>query len=207
MEKTRHLRMEELLALRDGEGSVFALTHVEECAGCRGELERLYQVRARLRALPTVVPPRDLWPLVAGTVTRRRRRKRIGLGGTGLAAAAVFAGLVMARGPAASEFVAEPQDVWVSEVSSEDLGPIIDRSRELESLLRTFRPQYRVYDARTALAVSVLEDRIVLLDRMLDEGQAIGADREILVGLWGERVQTLETLVGLQAVQEDRVWW
>lgn len=205
MDKTQHLAMDELLALRDGEGGASSRSHVEACGECRRELERLYQAQARLRAMPTFTPPRDIWPRVARSVQRRRLRRRLNYGAIGLAAAATLAAVVVLRGPAVEES-AQPSDVWVAEASSPDMGPIIHRSRELESILQAYRPAQRVYNAPTALAVSVLEDRIVLLDRMLAEGRVIGADRAVLVGLWDERVAALETLVGLQAVQEDRVW-
>ena len=97
--------------------------------------------------------------------------------------------------------------MWVGEETSQDLGPMIARSQELEGLLRTYKPQYRVYDARTALAVSALEDRIGILDRMLMESRHVGADREVLVGLWGERVEALETLVGLELVEKPEGVW
>jgi hypothetical protein len=46
-----------------------------------------------------------------------------------------------------------------------------------------------------------------VLDQILLESRALGADREVLRGLWGERVLALEQLVSLQVVQEeDRVW-
>ena len=205
MDKTQHLAMDELLALRDGEGGASSRSHVEACDECRRELERLYQAQARLRAMPRFTPPRDIWPRVARSVQRRRLRRRLNHGAIGLAAAATLAAVVVLRGPAVEES-AQPSDVWVAEASSPDMGPIIHRSRELESILQAYRPAQRVYNAPTALAVSVLEDRIVLLDRMLAEGRVIGADRAVLVGLWDERVAALETLVGLQAVQEDRVW-
>jgi len=205
MDRTQHLAMDELLALRDGEGGTSSRLHVEACDECRRELERLYQVQARFRAMPTFTPPRNIWPRVVRAVQRRRSRRRFGYGAIGLAAAAALAAVVVLRGQPVEES-AQPSDAWVTETSSSDMGPIIHRSRELESILRTYRPAQRVYDAPTALAVSVLEDRIVLLDRMLSEGRVVGADRAVLVGLWDERVATLETLVGLQAVQEDRVW-
>jgi hypothetical protein len=123
----------------------------------------------------------------------------------GLAAAAILAGVAILRGPAREE--SERTDVWLVEETSRDLGPVIARSQELEGLLRAYRPEYKVYDAPTALAVSALEDRIVLLDRILLEGRAIGLDRDVLAGLWGERVEALETLVGLQATDRpERVW-
>ncbi len=201
----RHLKMEELLALRDGEGSAFARSHAESCDDCRAELDRLYQVRAELRALPRYGPPGELWPRVAEEVQRRRLRRRLSYRMIGLAAAAILAGVAILRGPAREE--SERTDVWLVEETSRDLGPVIARSQELEGLLRAYRPEYKVYDAPTALAVSALEDRIVLLDRILLEGRAIGLDRDVLAGLWGERVEALETLVGLQATDRpERVW-
>jgi hypothetical protein len=205
MDTSKHLAMDELLALRDGEGGASSRSHVEACDECRDELERLYQFQARLRAMPTFSPPRDVWPRVVHTVRRRRLRRRLNYGVLGLAAAAALTAVVVLRGPAVDEGD-QPSDSWTAEASSLDMGPVILRSRQLESLLQTYRPAQRVYDAPTALAVSVLEDRIVLLDQMLSEGRVVGSDRAVMLGLWGERVATLETLVGLQAVQEDRVW-
>lgn len=202
----RHLGMEELLTLRDGEGSAFARAHVDECEECRGELDRLYRVRSELRALPAYTPPRELWPRVAGKVGRRRWQRRFAYGGLGLAAAAALAGFIVLRGPA-SEPVAPPEDVWVAEATTQDLGPMISRSRQLESLLQVYAPGSRVYDAPTALAVSVLEDRIGILDRMLVDGRRLGADREVLRGLWGERVFALEQLVSLQLPREENGVW
>ncbi|UCF19686.1 MAG: hypothetical protein JSU87_17510 [Gemmatimonadota bacterium] len=203
---TNHLEMDELLALRDGEGGASARAHVEACEGCQQELERLYQVRAQLRALSGFAPPRGLWPRVARHVRRRRRlRRRLGYGAVGLAAAAALAGVYVVndatRGPPA-----EPLEAWVIEAESQDLGPMISRSRELESLLQTYRPASQVYDAPTALAVSVLEDRILLLDRLLSDSRQLGVKRELLRDLWGERVETLETLVNLELAEPETVW-
>lgn len=198
----RHLGMDELLGLRDGEGSAFARMHVQSCEECGCELERLYQVRSELRALPTFGPPRELWPRIRRRVWRRRVRRRLSYGAVGLAAAAALAGLLVLRGPAA-----EPTDVWVAEASSEDLGPMITRARQLETLLQVYSPERRVYNAPTALAASALEDRIVVLDQLLLESRALGAEREVLRGLWGERVFTLEQLVSLQVMQEETGVW
>jgi hypothetical protein len=198
----RHLNMENLLALRDGEGSAEASAHVEACALCGAELRRLFRVRAELKALRAYGPPRDLWPRVAARIRRRRMLSRGGLGLVGLAAAAAIAAVMLVPdGPANRD-----GDTWVAEISSEDLGPVISRSRQLEGLLKKYDPGARVYDAPTALAVSVLEDRIAVLDGMLAEGRAMGADRAMMRGLWGERVETLEKLVELQLVTRERLW-
>ncbi len=205
MREMRHLEMDELLALRDGEGTAYARVHVGSCERCERELDRLHRVRAELRGLPALTPPRELWPGIYSALNRRRRWRRLGLSAGALAAAAALAGLFVARGPADRER-ALPSDLWIVEASSEDLGPIIERAQELESLLHAYEPATRVYDAPTAFAASVLEDRIMLIDRMLTEGRAVGADRDLLRGLWGERVETLEALVGLQNVRQERVW-
>jgi hypothetical protein len=124
-----------------------------------------------------------------------------------LAAAAALTGVVVLRGSGVREAPTGARDVWVAEATSQDLGPIITRSQDLESLLQVYRPEYRVYDAPTALAVSALEDRIVLIDRMLAESRRMGMEREVIMGLWGERVEALESLVGLQVVQgQERIW-
>jgi len=205
MDKTQHLSMDDLLALRDGEGSASSRSHVDACDECRCELERLYQIQARLRAMPTFSPPRDIWRRIARSVGRRRLRRRLSYGAIGLAAAAALTAVVVLRGSSTMGSEQSP-DAWIAEATSPDMGPSIRRSRQLESILQANRPGQRVYDAPTALAVSVLEDRIVLLDQMLSEVRIGGADRAVMVGLWDERVATLEKLVGLQAVQEDRVW-
>ena len=54
-----HLSMDQLLALREPgsePGAAAARRHVEACAECAAELDRLHQRVARLRALPTLRP-------------------------------------------------------------------------------------------------------------------------------------------------------
>ena len=55
-----HLSMEALLSLREAgrePGDAAAQEHLEACAACRAEHERLHQRVARLKALPALVPP------------------------------------------------------------------------------------------------------------------------------------------------------
>lgn len=201
-----HLEMTELLALRDGEGTVGALSHVETCEVCRAELDRLYRTRAQLRALATLQPHRDLWPGVVSRVRSYRTRRRLTLGAIGLAAAAALAGVIALRGPAAPQAPRIAEDPWVAEMSSPDLGAMIVRSRELELLLQNHVNAYRVFNAPTALAVSVLEDRITLIDAALSDSRLLGIDREVMHGLWQERVNALESLVGLHLAGRESEW-
>jgi predicted anti-sigma-YlaC factor YlaD len=192
--------MHELLSHRDGEATALARKHLESCEPCRNELERLHRIRAELKALPGYTPPRDQWPRIVAEVRRRRRRRWWTAGTAGLAAAAALAGIILLRGggPAVNGTVVPAEEAWVAEATSGDLGPFIRRSQELEGMLQTYSLQYRVYNAPTAIAVSALEDRIIILDRMLHESRQVGVDRRVLVNLWDERTATLETLVGIQ---------
>ena len=67
-----HCTMDDVLALRAGEGSAWARQHAAGCAACRAELEALYQRVAQLKALPARGPARDRWPAVRDAVLRSR---------------------------------------------------------------------------------------------------------------------------------------
>src|ERR671922_308464 len=94
-----HCTMEDLGALRAGEGSVWARRHIITCATCQAELEGLYQRVAQLKALPVLRPPRDRWPGVRAVLQAdrtRRHRSWKAWGGT-LAAAALLAGVLLVQ--------------------------------------------------------------------------------------------------------------
>src|SRR2546425_12071391 len=82
-----HCTMDDLLALRAGEGSAWARQHAAGCAVCRAELEALYQRVAQLKALPVRRPARDRWPAGGGAGLAERRRPPGGGGLSGLARA------------------------------------------------------------------------------------------------------------------------
>jgi len=88
-----HCTMDDLLALRAGEGSAWARQHAAGCAACQAELEALYQRVAQLKALPTRRPARDRWPAVRDAVLAERRRRGSVGASWGLAAAAARAAL------------------------------------------------------------------------------------------------------------------
>src|SRR2546428_12955631 len=92
-----HCTMDELLALRAGEGTTWARRHLEGCAACRAEVEALYQRVAQLKALPARRPARDRWPAVRDAVQAERRRRRERWGVWSIAAAAALAGVGVFR--------------------------------------------------------------------------------------------------------------
>ena len=200
-----HLTMESLLALREPgvePGDVAARQHVEECATCRAELERLHQRAARLRALPALRPSRDLWPAVRMRQRSERRRwqtRWTGVAGF-LAAASIALGLFWGD-------VARPE----SASAAAEIAAAKQRSQVLESALDHYNPDTRVIDGRTARVSQELEDRIADLDQQLEAAQLRQAQRmeeeqqQQMLELWRERVGLLNALVDVHVTRASNV--
>jgi hypothetical protein len=185
-----HCTMKDLIEIRDGEGSAVAREHLAECDACRVELDRLHQRVAALKALPSLRPPRDRWPLVRDAVSVKRRRarwQRAGLGALAAAAALVGVIAVSSLGPG------------VAAVSAEEIEALVEESQELERVLDELYRQGRVVDGVTAAAIAELEDRIALVDWGIQRAQAGAASREELANLWRERVTLMDQLVSTHA--------
>jgi anti-sigma factor RsiW len=185
-----HLSLEELLAVRDGEGTAAARGHLETCAACRAEFERLHQVAAALRALPSPRPPRDRWPVVRERLQAARRRRRWRRAGWMALAAAAAAALILG--------VHRPrQERNIAALEPASLDSLVAESQRLEEALRLLDPTSRVLSGRVASSIAELEDRIALLDARLDQAQQQRADQAEIRRLWQERVQLMSQLVNL----------
>jgi hypothetical protein len=190
-----HCTMDDLLALRAGEGSVWARQHADGCAACRGELEALYQRVAQLKALPARRPARDLWPAVRDAVlaARRHRRERWGL--WSVAAAAAVAGLVVFR------------PFWTGQVAAAELARVKQQSATLEQELERYDPDGRVTSGRAAALAAALEDRIAVIDGELTrlDPPATQAGPAELVELWQQRVDLMQQLVSVRVTRATYV--
>ena len=199
---TTHLSMEALLSLREAgtePGDAAARTHLEECAGCRAELDRLHQRVARLKALKPLRPSRDYWPQVMTRVRAHRRQRRIRSGGlVGLAMAASIA-FALALGGIESHTAAVPGE--------QEILMQMARSQALESALDDYHPDDRVLDGRTAGIAQELEDRIARVDRELEMAELLGQEArdEQLLRLWRERVGLLDALVDVHVTRASNV--
>ena len=192
-----HLSIEALVCLREAglePGDAVAREHLDRCASCRAELERLHQRVARLKALPALRTSRDRWPAVLDQLRTDRRRHRARFAGlAGLAAAASVAlavGVSTLRQPEAGLTPAEIEQAMV-------------RSRVLESALDRIDPESRVLDGRTAGIAQELEDRIARVDRELEMAELMerqSRDAELLK-LWRERVGLLDALVDVHVTR------
>jgi hypothetical protein len=183
MSETRHGTMEELLGLRDDEGSAWVREHVAACAACAAELERLEQLRSQLRALPSFAPPRDRWPVVEQAARGERRRRRLsGTVGTLAAAAVVVLSLVVLRHARSA-----PEDAALRQAMAE--------SAAMEQLFRSLQPDQRALTGRTAGVVADLEDRLAQVDATLNDPTALRADPQRVAELWKQRAGLLSALV------------
>lgn len=181
----RHCSIEELLEVRNGEGSVGAKIHVDECEECRDELDRLHQRVAALKALPSLNAPRDRWPLVRERIVAARQRlwwNRMGWAAAAAIALALGAnGLVPWPG-------AEPEP----EV---ELQTLVERSAQLDRLLRTVEKRPRVVNGLTAVTIAGLEDRIIILDSRLSSARRVTISEAQLRELLRLRIFLMDALV------------
>ena len=184
-----HCTMDDLVALRDGEGSVWARQHVNHCATCQAELDALFQRIAQLKALPALRPPRDRWSQVRDEIVGARHRRRRAWGGWSLAAAAAVAGVVV-LGP------------WgQGSTLHAELTQAKQQSASLESTLQQVEPEGRVMSGREAALAAQLEDEIAALDAQLITPRQEAQE----VNLWRQRVDLMQRLVQVRVTRASYV--
>jgi len=181
-----HCTLDELLALRDNEGSAWAREHMAGCEVCRTELDGLYQRVARLRALPPLGPARSRWPAIRNQVLASQARRRQRWMASGLAAAAVLAGVLVLRPH-------QPTPAY-----AQQLAQAKQQSASLEAELQSLDPDSRVESGRAAALAAALEDQIAAVDAQLSGIQ----DRQpgivpAAVQLWQDRVNLMQQLVNV----------
>lgn len=185
-----HCSMEDLLALRAGEGSVWARRHSATCAVCRTELEAVYQRVAQLKALPALRPARDRWPEVRTALrAERSRRRRMMAGWSSLAAAAALTSLFVLLPTQPTEPAPAAQPV----ASRAQLDSIKQRSASLEDRLSQDHLRGRVMSGWEAAMAAELEDRIAMIDGQLGAVAAVPGP-VTQVDLWRQRVDLMERL-------------
>jgi hypothetical protein len=186
-----HCTMDDLLALKANEGSVWARKHLESCAGCRTELEALYQRVAQLKALPSRSPARDRWPEIrAGVMAARQRRNRRWVEWS-LAAAAALVGVLIFR------------PFTPPSASAEDLAQARAASAQLEQTLNSSQAEGRVVSGRDAALIAQIEDQIATIDGQLAGQGTTAVDAQLQ--LWQQRVDLMNQLVQVRVVRASYV--
>lgn len=183
-----HASSEDLLRLRDGDADAGTKAHVQSCAECRAELERIEALRERLRSLPEVAPPEDRWP----AVRRRMHERRLGgraplIAGLAAAASVVLAVTFLVRmelpGDGSPGLAAQAPD------------SVQSQSRQLERELRAVGDPAVMNGAEASL-IAEIEDRIALVDLQLASGDM---DGEAARQLWERRVELLMDLKSIKS--------
>lgn len=195
-----HLTMEQLMALRDPgrePGDAEAQTHLDDCALCRAELDRVYQRIARLKALPALRPARSQWPAVSARLSVRKHHRRFRWATLGGVAAA--ASLVFVLGVRSGDQVGGEEEIALSEAMS--------RSQQLEQLIQSYNPEARVTDGRIVRVAGALEAQIANVDQELEMAQLTGGSvrDEALLRLWRQRVGLLDALVDVHLTRASAV--
>ncbi len=186
-----HCTMDDLLALRDGEGSVWARQHLDACPACRAELEALYQRIAQLKALPALTPARDRWPAIRDILRGERERRRRKWGAWSVAAAAVLAGVLVFRPFGGGR-----------QAYADELAKAKHQSATLESALQRYDPDGRVCSGRQAALAAQLEDQIAAIDGQLALVDQMARAREAeLMKLWRQRVDLMQRLVQVRVTR------
>ena len=195
-----HLTVAELVQLREPglePGVAPTRAHLEGCARCQAEADRLNQRVARLRSLPALRPARDHWSTLRFRLGRERRRRMAAWAGlAGLAAAASLVLVLQLRGH---------RDADLSRALA--LDSVITHSSQLERLLSSYHPEQRVLDGHTIQMAGQLEDRIAVVDRQLEVAQTLdGGTRDAaMLRLWRERVGLLDALVDVHLTRASAV--
>ena len=188
-----HARIDQLLSQRDGEPvDVNTVRHIESCAWCSSELERLKTMQQRLRALSSFDPP----PLSSMRPVRTRGRRAVP---AAIAAACVLA---IAIGIAQRDRVAEvqtPEPVAAAQKPSanqaEPLETLVAQSRQLDELLRHLPERPSIERVALAATIDTIEQRIQWLDVQLSYAPETGLNDEQARRLWRERVDLMDSLV------------
>ncbi len=181
---TPHASIDDLLAVRDGEGTQWAREHAESCPACAAELYRLEQTRARLKALPSLTPPRDRWQLVMARAKRERRSRwvhsTIGVSAAAMLAAVTFVAVHPRTQPPADRA---------------GLETAMLQSRAMEATLRALAPDKRPLKGDAASVAADLEANLTKVDSQLNDPLAWRIQPEHVEQLWRERTGILSALV------------
>jgi hypothetical protein len=198
-----HATTEQLLSLRDGnavDASVSA--HVAACPQCQQALAASARVRAELRALPPLEPPRDLWGTIAVDGLPQARRRPAAWPMLGGLAAGFVLGIALILNmsgreadrpaPGTTTDMVASTPAPASSTPGASRAELVATSQQLEAALRALPAAPRVTRTSTALTIDELQERIQDVDLMLGDPRL---DAENEHRLWGQRVQLMTTLM------------
>lgn len=195
-----HLTMEQLLATREPglEPQVLAWrNHLDECELCRSQRDQVDQRIARIKALPTLRPARDLFPAVRISAQRERQQrllKRATIAAASLAAAITIAFVGM-------KVVHDPQQVaGVDHDQDQEVRRLMARAQQLQQTAMGLQPNQGAVSARTVEVTESLEDKLTKNAGQIEAMQLApaAANQELKRLAWRERVGLLGAYVDVR---------
>lgn len=188
-----HPTLEELLAVRDGEGLTEIAAHVESCETCQHTVDEARCLRQRLRELPSEEPPAGGWESLRSRMQARRQSLLLARCGWAAAAAMVlFTTTVAIRGGI---------EAWEEAKLARQLESLVAESQRLEGELHSVEADGRVMSGRTAYAIADLQGRIEELDARLGTARRERKPTQEVVELWQQRVSLLDDLASVQSAR------
>lgn len=207
-----HATTEQLLSLRDGRPvDAAAAAHAAQCPECQRQLQGMERLRARLRELPELDPPPDLWKTIALQAVAAPDRPThtpwywpVGVGVAAACALAVALVLNVGQAPDDGPAPGTTTDLIaatpapMSSVNGVTTADLLETSRQLETALRIMPAAPQVTRASTALTIADLQDRIFQVDTMLNDPELDSTSEQ---ELWRQRIRLMDTLMQVRYAQ------
>lgn len=153
------------------------------------------ELSARLRRLPELKPPADGWVAVDAALRRAPTRLVVRWQAVAAALLLMLLALVMARPWSVN------RQMLPLQAGNDGVETLVARSQQLEALLAQLPQRPAVEQAGTTMAIGELQARIQLLDAQL----SLPADgRGEVRRLWDERVELMNSLVGVRFAEATR---
>jgi hypothetical protein len=198
--------------LRDAEPmEAYVAQHVNTCAACSRELERLRGVQRALQSLPTVqAPPYTPASLALKPNSHRFRNLSIAAAAAGVGVIALLIGL--ARHPEreyrhlANETLVATAIPTAAKKAQVDptIAALVDRSQKLESQLRQLPSRPTVERAGTSTTIDSLESSIQWVDYKLSIANDAGLTEQQAAQLWQNRIHLMDSLVKVRYAEAQR---
>ena len=198
-----HATTEQLLSLRDGEAVPAEVQdHVAGCRECQQSLTEMLRVRAGLRELSPLEPPRDLWATIAVDALPATGRAAgwWPMAGGLVAGFALGLALILNLGappgdgpaPGTTTDLVAATPAPAGSVRGASQAELVATSQQLEAALRALPAAPRVTRTSTAYTIDELQRSIGEVDLMLSEPALDTASER---DLWARRVDLMNTLM------------
>lgn len=182
----------ELIDYLDGVADQETVRHLQQCADCRTETERLDETRTALSALPVLSPPEQAW---AGILQRVDKHQGTAAGSWWQARwLAVAATLFLVLGISVQLAVPPP--------TGDSLpidGELVAETRSLESMLSYLDGREKPMNLSAAGRIARIEDSIGVIDQVITRQSVLEREPAVRKTLLEERVNLLKNLVAARA--------